>query len=93
MIVLKHLARDINWDPHRLRKVLRHIFGKVKGHRWKWESLADPRYLKVKASVLSHNGISKLPPAHVSRKTRRPSRASSPSPTSKNATSTKRRSS
>lgn len=101
MIVLKHLARDINWDPHKLRKTLRAIYGKVKGHRWRWESLTDPKYLKIKASVLSHNNTSRLPPAHTRGK-QKPSSMSrrllqaatqSPSMSSSVVVSTKRKSS
>lgn len=35
MITLKHLARDFDLDPYRLRMLLRSKFGKR--NRWRWD--------------------------------------------------------
>lgn len=37
MIVLKHLSKEYNIEPLRLRQLLRSEFGNaIRGRRWKW---------------------------------------------------------
>lgn len=53
MHTLKHLARDVDMDPYRLRMSLRALGLKplVNG-RWKWESEEDPNYKKARDLIL-----------------------------------------
>lgn len=48
MKCLKHLARDLNISPHKLRTILRAKYGRAPQGRWKWD---DKQYLKLKAKM------------------------------------------
>jgi hypothetical protein len=50
MIVLKHLSRDYNIEPLRLRQLLRSEFGKPKKRRWRWDE-DDKRDAKQLAKI------------------------------------------
>lgn len=57
MLTLKHLARDLDIDPYKLRCLLRRLFGKAKGRRWRWPSEDDKDYKRKRAAIerkLSH---------------------------------------
>lgn len=53
MIVLKHLAREFNIDPHKLRMILRSLNLEPKNRRWKWEEDSE-QLNKVRAHLLQH---------------------------------------
>lgn len=50
MIVLKHLVREFNINPHKLRQILRDKFG-VK-HAWRWKDENDKQYKKVRQYLM-----------------------------------------
>lgn len=55
MITLKHLSREFDIDPYRLRKILRKAFPHQSNQRWEWQpddkELKDIRsYLKDKTN-------------------------------------------
>ena len=47
MIVLKHLAREFDVPPPKLRKLLRTKFGLQRS--WRWNDVNDKHYRKVHA--------------------------------------------
>lgn len=46
MVKLKHLARKLDVDPHKLRAQLRAAGLKPLFGRWQWASENDPRFLE-----------------------------------------------
>jgi hypothetical protein len=48
MIVLKHLAREFNIDPFKLRRMLRDKYGDAKGRRWRWED-SDKELVRIRS--------------------------------------------
>lgn len=53
MHTLKHLARDVDMDPYRLRMALRALgLSPLVNGRWKWESAEDPNYKKARDLIL-----------------------------------------
>lgn len=48
-ITLKHICRDFELDPYKLRMALRRAnFPKHKSRHWRWDSEQDPQYLAVR---------------------------------------------
>lgn len=45
MVLLKHLAREFDMSPARIRKLLRHNF--EHNGRWRWEE-NDPQLLQIR---------------------------------------------
>lgn len=54
MIVLKHLAREFDLDPRKLRQRLRKQFGT--NRRWQWHDETDPHLIEVKAFLSKQRG-------------------------------------
>lgn len=52
MICLKHLAREFDFAPYKLRQILRKEFGKStephKYRRWKWDDQNDPELTMIR---------------------------------------------
>ena len=77
MLTLKHLAREVDMDPYRLRMSLRALgLSPPVNGRWKWESDEDPNYKKARDLILeshsknsstSSSGIPDKPPTAPSR--------------------------
>jgi hypothetical protein len=52
MILLKHLSRDFDVEPYKLRKILRVEFGHHR--RWQWENDNHPELKRVKKFLSTH---------------------------------------
>lgn len=71
MILLKHLAREYDVDPRKLRSRLRKKFGKHS--RWQWKDESDPELVNVRIFLSQSSGKTTV----VSRKRPTSSRVSS----------------
>lgn len=65
MICLKHLAREFDIAPYKLRQILRKQFGKSqvphKYRRWKWDDHNDPELTTIRGFLGSRSkGSSRL---------------------------------
>lgn len=82
MHTLKHLARDVDMDPYRLRMLLRALgLSPLVNGRWKWESEEDPNYKKARDLILESR--SKSSSTSISGTPAKPQTA--PSPTGSSA--------
>ncbi len=62
MILLKHLAREYDIDPYKLRQLLRKKFPDLKPpegyRRWRWEDPQHPDLIKIRAFLKTHRDTS-----------------------------------
>jgi hypothetical protein len=59
MITLKHLAREFDLDPFKLRRMLRAEYGTTETRRWRWQE-GDVELTKVRTWLKDTVGLSPL---------------------------------
>lgn len=60
LLTLKHMAKDLDVDPYRLRAVLRNTELTPSNKRWKWDETEYPKALAIASKALQKPS-SKLP--------------------------------